>query len=283
MIIAKGNRGSGDAGWSIWQAEANLRTRCGAGGLVERAGSSLAYGDLDPIWYSVALVLDHTDEKIYGYRDGSKSDWYQGGGGPTSDDITGFDIDTSDELTVATARQNGVNYIYGKFEFSEIRISNTARTPAWIAATNYSFTGDIWTPVAATEWTLTVQELTSLTSTQNINFYDWLLSMQDLTVSTSISTDMLIVVWLIMQSINVNTSMDDFMLQLQLLINDLNIDVNLNQMQFWRALKTINNTVEFRTLMRTLVSKSLDRTLDSKTIERTLKQIKQLGHFYDNP
>ena len=225
--------------------------------------------------YIASVVPPNENDIVYQYIDGEHGNGSARLAGDVHNGPLGIQLGS---------RSNNNNNRYFHGYIREGRISNIARSDAWVKATYYSFTGDIWTPVeGATEWTLTIQALTSLTSTQNINFYDWLLSMQDLTVSTSIDADMLIVVWLIMQSINVNTSMDDFMLQLQLLINDLNIDVNLNQMQFWRALKTINNTVEFRTLMRTLVSKSLDRTLDSKTIERTLKQIKQLGHFYDNP
>jgi hypothetical protein len=252
MIIAKGNRGSEDAGWSIWQAEANLRARCGAGGAVQRAASSLAYGDLNSIWYSVALVLDHTDEKIYGYRDGDKDEWYVGGGGPTSDDITGLNISTSDDLAVATARDNGTNYIYGKFEFSEIRISNTARTPAWIAATNYSLNGQIWVPFEGpTSWDLVIQDMTVATSTDQISF----------------------IVSLIIQNLNILTSAEATKIIPLLNINDLNINTDMGRMNFWEALSTINNSIEFRTLLRTILSRTPKHTLESRTLERTLKQI----------
>jgi hypothetical protein len=94
-----------------------------------------------------------------------------------------------------------------------------------------------------------------------------------------------IIVWLIIQNLVSDTSIDvNNLIGIGTLdIDDMTIQTILRQMQFWPALKSINNTVEFRTLMRTLVSKTLDRTLDSKTLERTVKQIKQLGHFYDNP
>jgi hypothetical protein len=193
--------------------------------------------------------------------------------------------DTSSAWQIA-ARDSNDNDKWFLGNIREVRISDIYRSEAWRLATYYSLLGDIWIPVeAATEWTLTIQDLTSLTSAENIDFYNWLLSMQDLTVSTSIDTDIWLIVWLIIQNIDVETSISkqDLIHLVTLIINSLTVETNLSRMQFWRALKTINNTVEFRTLMRTLVSKSLDRTLDSKTVERTIKQIKQLGHFYDNP
>ncbi len=195
--------------------------------------------------------------------------------------------DTSSAWQIA-ARDSNDNDKWFLGDIREVRISDIYRSEAWRKATYYSLMGEIWVPFEPSGiTTLTVQDLTSLTSTDNIilQLFSWILSMQDINVTTSIDANMWLIVWLIIQNLDVSTSMSkqDLIHLVTLIINSLTVETNLSRMQFWRALKTINNTVEFRTLMRTLVSKSLDRTLDSKTVERTIKQIKQLGHFYDNP
>lgn len=140
-FISKGNVNSTLEGWSIWQENSTnaLYVRCNASDDAgERASQTLAGGVLDTNWHTVALVLDHTDEKIYGYKDGSNSSWVAGGGGPADDDITSFDIDTSDELAVAAARDAASTSRYADATIDEVRISSTARTPGWIAMTHES-------------------------------------------------------------------------------------------------------------------------------------------------
>ena len=88
-------------------------------------------------------MLDHTDEKIYGYKDGSNSSWIAGGGGPADDDITGFDIDTTDELAIAAARDAASTSRYANATIDEVRVSSTARTPGWIETTHDSLFDDL--------------------------------------------------------------------------------------------------------------------------------------------
>jgi len=145
-FISKGNVSSVLEGWSIWQENSTnlLLVRCNASDdSVERASQSLVGGILDTNWHTVALVLDHTDEKIYGYKDGSNSSWIAGGGGPADDDITGFDIDTTDELAIAAARDAASTSRYANATIDEVRISSTARTPIWISTTHDSLFDDL--------------------------------------------------------------------------------------------------------------------------------------------
>jgi len=143
MIVSKGNQGSTDEGWSIWQGT-NLYVRCNASDdASERASQALAYGELDTNWHTIALVLNHTDEKIYGYKNASNSDWTPGGGGPADDDITGFNIITTDELAIAAVRNAGGTYVFGEFIIDEVRISNIVRSPVWIETTHYSLFDDL--------------------------------------------------------------------------------------------------------------------------------------------
>jgi len=138
-IVTKGNRQSTSEGWSIWQDTSTLRVRCNSSDdAVERASQTLTGGQLDTNWHTVGLVLDHTDEKIYGYKDGSNSGWVAGGGGPADDVITGFDIDTSDELAIAAFRDASTTYYEADITVDEVRISSTARTPEWISTTHGS-------------------------------------------------------------------------------------------------------------------------------------------------
>jgi hypothetical protein len=145
-FVSKGNVNSTLEGWSIWQENSTnaLYVRCNASdSSAERASQNLSGGILDTNWHTVALVLDHTDETIYGYKDGSNSGWAAGGGGPADDDITGFDIDTTDELAIAAARDAAATSRYANATIDEVRISSTARTPGWISMTHDSLFDDL--------------------------------------------------------------------------------------------------------------------------------------------
>lgn len=240
-----------------------------------------------------AMLINSTDDKLYYYQQGFSSDNIKSDGtfsennphylamGYKAGEYRFVQIDTAEtsgSYSGSANNNSGDRFWIAQSFFAprewnglidEVRMSDVFRTRAWRKATYYNLTNSLIISTAApeppvTEWTLTIQDLTSLTSADNITLASLLYS-------------------LIVQSMSVNTSLDNvdlsFVMQYLLSIDDMTIETILRQMNFWPPLKTINNTVEFRTLLRTLISRTPDRTVDSKTLKRTLKQIKNLRHF----
>jgi hypothetical protein len=102
-LISKGNAGSADIGYSIIIAAGNLiSVRCNADGTVaQRASQSYDASALPAGNYTIKLEIDRDNAVIKGYLDGSNVGWINGGGGPSSNDITGFgSINNTDDLYV---------------------------------------------------------------------------------------------------------------------------------------------------------------------------------------
>jgi hypothetical protein len=150
------------------------------------------------------------------------------------------------------ARSNNLDSRYFEGDIREVRLSNTFRSEAWRTVTHYSLNGQIWVPLEEpSAWDLVIQDMTVATSTDQIS----------------------LIVSLIIQNLNILTSAEVTKIIPLLNINDLDINTDVGRMKFWEALSTINNSIEFRTLLRTILSRTPKYTLESRTLERTLKQI----------
>lgn len=125
VIMSKGNTGSTKIGWLIYYSPtyAHIVVRCcGETNLVapfnQRASQSIPINE-DTI-YMVTLVVDRENNIILGYLNGSNDNWNNGGGGPTDNDITGFDsIITPESLNVGVT-SSGILNIKGNFYLSQI-------------------------------------------------------------------------------------------------------------------------------------------------------------------
>lgn len=118
FLLAMGNDTSSfGEGWCIFVGTTALIVRC-CDASSNRRSQSVSFSDTTS-FHDVALVLDRTTNTITGYLDGSNSGWSAGGGGPTDDDITGFNItDSSSTNLYGGQRQDGNNRWNG--EISEI-------------------------------------------------------------------------------------------------------------------------------------------------------------------
>ena len=134
-IISKGNRFSTQEGWGIFQYNSGLTVRCNASDDSTERASQANSVFADDTWEHVALVLDRTVNKILGYGNGDNSGFTPGGLGPTNDDITGFDISTTDSMEIAAVDDAGTAYNLALGDVDEVRLSNIARSPAWLCAT----------------------------------------------------------------------------------------------------------------------------------------------------
>jgi len=121
MIISKGNRGSGNIGWSIWYSDLyeKLYVRCNGNDTVsQRAGQNIPINE-DQI-YMVTLVIDRTNNVILGYLDGSNNNWIDLGGGPTDNDITGFNSIIIEKKLLIGTRSSWDLDMYGNFYLAQI-------------------------------------------------------------------------------------------------------------------------------------------------------------------
>jgi hypothetical protein len=110
--------------------------------------------------------------------------------------------------------------------------------------------GTLFNNPTVTSWDLVIQDMSVATSTEQVEF----------------------IVNLIIQNLNVLTSAEATKIIPYLNINDLDINTIVGRMKFWKAVSTINTSVEFRTLLRTILSRTPKHTLEFKTLKRTLKQ-----------
>lgn len=143
-IITKGNYYSTREGWSMTQYQDDMTVRCNASGdTLERASQVNSSFFAANTWGYAALVLDRTINKILGYGDADNSGFSPGGGGPTSDDITGFDISTTDSMEIGATYDAGTPNAFVTGIVDEVRLSNVARSPAWIYTTYKSNFDDL--------------------------------------------------------------------------------------------------------------------------------------------
>ena len=121
MIISKGCKSSPDIGWSSYYSDANEKVyvRCnGNNATSQRAGQSIPINE-DQI-YMVTLVIDRTNNVILGYLDGSNNNWIDGGGGPTDNDITGFNSIIIEKKLLIGTRSDYTLDMNGNFYLTQI-------------------------------------------------------------------------------------------------------------------------------------------------------------------
>jgi len=121
MIISKGCRSSTDIGWSSYYSDANEKVyvRCnGNNATSQRAGQSIPINE-DQI-YMVTMVIDRTNNVILGYLDGSNDGWIDGGGGPTDNNITGFNSIIIEKKLLMGTRSDYTLDMNGNFYLTQI-------------------------------------------------------------------------------------------------------------------------------------------------------------------
>ena len=121
MIICKGNKGSGNIGWGIYYSNTNekIYARCNASNTTsQRAGQSIPINENQI--YMVTLVIDRTNDIILGYLNGSNNSWSDGGGGPTDNDISGFNSIIIPKKLVIGTRDDLSLDMYGNFYLAQI-------------------------------------------------------------------------------------------------------------------------------------------------------------------
>ena len=121
MIISKGNRGSGNIGWSIWYSNLyeKLYARCNATNTTsQRAGQSIPINENQI--YMATLVIDRTNDIILGYLNGSNDNWDDGGGGPSDNDISGFNSILIEKKLLIGTRSTLDLDMYGNFYLAQI-------------------------------------------------------------------------------------------------------------------------------------------------------------------
>lgn len=121
MIICKGNKGSANIGWSIWYSNLyeNLYVRCNGNDAVsQRASQQIPINENQT--YMVTLVIDRTNDIILGYLDGSNNSWSNGGGGPSDNDISGFNSILIEKKLLIGTRSDLTLDMYGNFYLAQI-------------------------------------------------------------------------------------------------------------------------------------------------------------------
>jgi hypothetical protein len=101
FLMTKGNRGSGDVGWTIYtRVQGNLQVRAYDGsGSANRAGQTTADGVVTTGWHHAAMVIDREAGVIRGYFDGTNEGFTAGGGGSQTDVLQfGTSIISTDDL-----------------------------------------------------------------------------------------------------------------------------------------------------------------------------------------
>ena len=136
-IISKGNRTSATIGCSIFIDSTNsLIIRVNADGTTtQRASQSIPFTNTTT-YFNVTMVIDRTANTVLGYYNGSNSSWSSGGGGPSSNSISGFStINTATSLTIGQVES--LNYLNGSI--SQVQIYNRALSTTEILQ-NYNAT-----------------------------------------------------------------------------------------------------------------------------------------------
>ncbi len=108
FMVSRGNRGSGNEGWSAWFENGNLHTRANGVGLGggDRVGKNFP-GIQEGEWYHLAIVFDREQNKMISYIDASDDGWNVGGGGGQTDNLVpGADFTAGEDLIIG-ARTGG--------------------------------------------------------------------------------------------------------------------------------------------------------------------------------
>lgn len=125
FIASKGNRGSGNVGWSLWiQAQANLMARCNASNRSVQRASQQFQGVPVGEWMHAVLVIDWEAAQVRGYLNGSNEGWIPGGGGPPNDSLSGWGDITNTVLLNVGHRDDGQGTFLGAID--DLRIYSAA-------------------------------------------------------------------------------------------------------------------------------------------------------------
>ena len=139
FVASKGNRTSGMIGWSIWTESGGLLVRCNSDGTSTQRASQ-HFADLPAgEWLHVALVIDREAEQIRGYLNGDNQGWTAGGGGPSSDSLSGWGDINSDVPLVMGQRDDGNGTILGIVD--DVRIYDHALSETEILG---AMSGEVW-------------------------------------------------------------------------------------------------------------------------------------------
>jgi len=115
VYLSKGNGGSGNIGWSITYNNLysgnTIVVRCnGNDTITQRASQAFphAIGKVSMI----TMVINRSDNTIKGYLNGSNVGWLDGGNGPTSNDISGFNPITTSlyNLKIGTRSDGAIDF-----------------------------------------------------------------------------------------------------------------------------------------------------------------------------
>jgi hypothetical protein len=124
FAVSKGNRTSGMIGWSIWTESGSLMVRCNSDGTSAQRASQRFQNVPADEWLHVALVIDRQADQIRGYLNGDNQGWIAGGGGPSSDSLSGWgDIDCDVPLVIGQ-RDDGNGTLFGSVD--DVRIYDHA-------------------------------------------------------------------------------------------------------------------------------------------------------------
>lgn len=106
-VVSKGNKFSTNRGWAILPSGSQYQVRCNASNdTTQRASqtSPSSAKSANSRLQSVGMVINREAGVITGYSNGSNNGWTAGGGGPTSDSITGFGaINDTNAIKIAVA------------------------------------------------------------------------------------------------------------------------------------------------------------------------------------
>ncbi len=139
FVVSKGNRTSGMIGWSIWTESGSLLVRCNSDGTSAQRASQRFQNLPANEWHHVALVIDRQADQIRGYLNGGNEGWIVGGGGPSSDSLSGWgDIDCDVPLEMGQ-RDDGNGTLLGIVD--DVRIYDHALSESEIMDT---MTGVVW-------------------------------------------------------------------------------------------------------------------------------------------
>jgi len=120
FLLAMGNDTSSfGEGWCMFVGTTTLIVRC-CDASSNRRSQSVSFSDTAS-FHDAALVLDRATDTITGYLDGSNSGWSAGGGGPSDDDITGFNITDSSSTNLYGGQRQDGNFRWNG-EISEIMV-----------------------------------------------------------------------------------------------------------------------------------------------------------------
>ena len=114
VYLSKGNGGSGNIGWSITYSNLysgdTVVVRCNGNDTITQRASQAFPHTIGKV-SMITMVINRSDNTIKGYLNGSNVGWVDGGNGPDTNDITGFDPITSIfSLKIGTRADGAIDF-----------------------------------------------------------------------------------------------------------------------------------------------------------------------------